>query len=70
MLLLALTVFLVGAVMLEVANDPIPIGNCYAPPDGANRARIVRRLSEKLESLAVLFNIYARVDPYLNFLSK
>ena len=33
-LLFALTVFLVGAVMLEVANDPIPSGNCYAPPDG------------------------------------
>ena len=33
-LLLALTVFFIGAVMLEVANDPIPIGNCYDPPNG------------------------------------
>lgn len=32
--LLALTIFVVGVVMLEVANDPIPIGNCYDPPNG------------------------------------
>ena len=33
-LLLALTVFIVGVFILEVANDPIPIGNCYDPPNG------------------------------------
>ena len=33
-LLLALTVFIVGAFVMEVMNDPIPAGNCYAPPDG------------------------------------
>ena len=32
--LLALTIFLVGAFILEVANDPMPIGNCYDPPNG------------------------------------
>jgi len=33
-LLLALAVFTVGAFLLAVIDDPIPIGNCYAPPDG------------------------------------
>jgi hypothetical protein len=33
-LLLALTVFIIGAFVLEVANYPIPIGNCYDPPNG------------------------------------
>jgi len=33
-LLLALTAFIIGAFILEVAKDPIPIGNCYDPPNG------------------------------------
>jgi hypothetical protein len=33
-LLLALTVFIIGTFLLAVIDDPIPIGNCYAPPDG------------------------------------